>query len=163
MWCMYLPGTIFNSVANPGCLLRIPDPNFSIPDPGSTRSRIQIRIEELSIFNPTVKVKTVSKLSEKWSRIRIFFSIPEPGSGSATLIFNNSFLYLVFLSGWGKISRGESLATAFSGQTCPPPPPPHLSFSKRTDSVEPSYLPRILCGVATWMERNTALLVSFGK
>jgi hypothetical protein len=43
-----------SSVADLGCLLRIPNPKFSIPDPGSKNpgSRIRIRIKELSIFNP---------------------------------------------------------------------------------------------------------------
>jgi hypothetical protein len=41
-----------------GSEMFIPDPNFSIPDPGSTRFRI--RIKEFKYFNP----KIVSKLSE---------------------------------------------------------------------------------------------------
>ncbi len=48
---------------NPGCLYRIPDPNFSIPDPGSKRLGSRIRNPHQSIFfNP----KIVSKLTEIW-------------------------------------------------------------------------------------------------
>ncbi len=43
------------SVADLGCLSQIPDPNFSIPDPGSKRFRIP---------DPH-RIKAVSKLSEK--------------------------------------------------------------------------------------------------
>jgi hypothetical protein len=52
------------SAWNPCCGSRIfvLDPNFSIPDPGSKRYRIRIRIKELLIF---LTFKTVSKLSEK--------------------------------------------------------------------------------------------------
>ncbi len=48
----------------------VPDPNFSIPDPGSKRFRI--RVKDSSIFIP----KIVSKLSEIWSGM----FIPDPGS-----------------------------------------------------------------------------------
>jgi hypothetical protein len=33
---------VYNSVADPGCLSRIPDPTFSIPDPGSELSPSRI-------------------------------------------------------------------------------------------------------------------------
>jgi hypothetical protein len=56
-----------SSVADPGCLSPIPDPNFfhlgsrirtvSIPDPGS-----RIRIKEFMYFNPKKNKKMVSKL-----------------------------------------------------------------------------------------------------
>jgi hypothetical protein len=56
-----------NSVANPGCLSRIPDPTFyhpgsriqpvSIPDPGSRN-----RIKEFKYFNPKKTQKMVYKL-----------------------------------------------------------------------------------------------------
>ncbi len=35
---------VVSTFLDPGCLYRIPDTNFSIPDPGSKRSRIRIRI-----------------------------------------------------------------------------------------------------------------------
>jgi hypothetical protein len=38
-----LQNTLVISVADPGCLSRIPDPNFSIPDSGSKRFRIPDR------------------------------------------------------------------------------------------------------------------------
>jgi hypothetical protein len=41
-------GTLKSSDADPGCLSRTPDPIFSIPDPGLTRSRIRIVGSELS-------------------------------------------------------------------------------------------------------------------
>ncbi len=66
------------SVADPGCLSRIPDPNFSIPDSWSKRSASN----NPSLFNP----KIVSKLSEIWSGMFIpdpnldFLPIPNPRS-----------------------------------------------------------------------------------
>jgi hypothetical protein len=44
----------FDSVWDLGCLSRIPDPNFSIPDPASKRFRIRIRVKEFkyTVFNP---------------------------------------------------------------------------------------------------------------
>ncbi len=91
------------SVSDPGCLSRIPDPNFSHP-----RSRIRIfpirdpgsATKNLSILTQ----KTVSKLSEISSGLLIpdpdFFypsripdpghkRAPDPGSGSATLADRN--------------------------------------------------------------------------
>ncbi len=44
---------IITSVPDPGCLSRIPDPNFSIPDPGSTSKNLSILTQ-----------KIVSQLSE---------------------------------------------------------------------------------------------------
>ncbi len=66
------------SVADPGCLFLIPDPIFFIPDPGSKRYRIRIRIKEFKYFKP----KKLFLSSRKYdsgcsSRIRIF---PHPGS-----------------------------------------------------------------------------------
>ncbi len=42
------------SVADPGCLSRIPDPTFSIPAPGPglISSRLRICIKEFKYFNP---------------------------------------------------------------------------------------------------------------
>jgi hypothetical protein len=81
-------------VADPGCLFRIRDSNFYIPDPGSKRFRI--RIKEHKYFKP----KKLSPSSRKYrsSRIRIFFpswisdtdtgsrgkKASDPGSGSTT-------------------------------------------------------------------------------
>ncbi len=69
------------SVADPGCLSRIPDPTFfhpgswirtvSIPDPGS-----RIRIKEFKYFNPKETKKMVSKLQKIWFGL----FIPDPGS-----------------------------------------------------------------------------------
>jgi hypothetical protein len=63
---------MFGSVADPGCLSRIPDTNNSIPDPGSKRLRIPDLDphRRLSIFNQTI----ISKLSE----IRFGMFIPDP-------------------------------------------------------------------------------------
>ncbi len=54
-------GTVQVSVADPGCLGRIPDLNFSIPDPSQKDPRSRYAYKNLSIFNP----KTVSMLQEK--------------------------------------------------------------------------------------------------
>jgi hypothetical protein len=51
----------------------IPDPNFSIPNPGSERSRILIRIKEFKYFNPKKFVQSSQK--------SVMF-LPDPGSGS---------------------------------------------------------------------------------
>jgi hypothetical protein len=53
------------SVADPRCLSRIPNPNYSIPDPGSKAKKIPdpgfgFASKNSNIFNP----KIVSKLSE---------------------------------------------------------------------------------------------------
>jgi hypothetical protein len=55
------------SVADPGCLSRIPDPTFSIPDPGSELSPSRIpdpgsSSKNLSILTPKKAKKMVSKL-----------------------------------------------------------------------------------------------------
>jgi hypothetical protein len=36
-----------DSVADPGCLYRIPAPTFSIPDPGFTRSWIRFKLQRI--------------------------------------------------------------------------------------------------------------------
>jgi hypothetical protein len=56
------------SVADPGCLPRIPDPNFPIPDPGPRLKKIPIPAPHQSI-KVFLTQKIVSKLSD-------------PGSGS---------------------------------------------------------------------------------
>ncbi len=69
---------IKTSVADPGCLSRIPDPTFSIPDPGSELSpSYRIRIKEFKYFNPQKTKKMVSKLWKIWSGL----FIPDPVSG----------------------------------------------------------------------------------
>jgi hypothetical protein len=70
------------SVADPGCLsririfpFRIPDQNFSIPDPGFRVKQFRdpgSASKNLSIFNS----KTVSKLSQKLARM--FIAVPDP-------------------------------------------------------------------------------------
>ncbi len=90
----YILGFLTTSVADPGCLFRIPDPNFFhpgiriffIPEPQS---------KNLSILTPN---KMVSKFSEIWFELFIpdpdpeFLPIPDPGvkkapdPGSATLL-----------------------------------------------------------------------------
>ncbi len=75
------------SVADPGCLSRLLDPNFSTPDPGS---RIETRknpgsgsaTKNLSIFNLTHK--SFTKLSEARDfhpGSSFFLPIRDPGSG----------------------------------------------------------------------------------
>jgi hypothetical protein len=81
------------SVTNPKCLFLIPDPIFFIPDPGSKRYRIRIRIKEFKYFKH-------KKLLLSFRKYDIhtgfgFFPIPDPdpgvkkapalGSGSTTL------------------------------------------------------------------------------
>ncbi len=80
MWKWASPRHKIISVANPGCLYRIPDPNFSIPDPESTVKKIPDPDPHQRIKVRCFKPKSVSKLSEnhlKWSP-RIRFS-PHPG------------------------------------------------------------------------------------
>jgi hypothetical protein len=98
---LYTTNIKTNSVADPGCLSRIPEPTFSIPDPGSEFFPSRILIKEVKYFNP----KKCFLSSRKYdpgssSQIRIpdpdtyFLPIPDtvvkkapdPGSGSATLI-----------------------------------------------------------------------------
>ncbi len=82
------------SVADPGCLSRIPDRLFSIPDPGSAffLSRIRtvsipdpgsrIRIKEFKCFNPKNGFKALEKMIRvvhPGSRIRMLTST-HPGS-----------------------------------------------------------------------------------
>jgi hypothetical protein len=58
-----LTKNLLASVADPGCLSRIPDPTFSIPDPNCLHPGSRIRIKEFKNFNPKkTKNKMVSKL-----------------------------------------------------------------------------------------------------
>jgi hypothetical protein len=67
----------------------IPDPNFSIPDPGSKRFRICIK--EFKYFEPQKLFLKFRKYYPGCS-FRIpdpdldFLPIPDPGSGPATLV-----------------------------------------------------------------------------
>jgi hypothetical protein len=55
------------SVVDPGCLSRISDPNFSIPDSGS-------KVKKIPDPHPRLKLSEYD--------LGCFFSIPDPGSGS---------------------------------------------------------------------------------
>jgi hypothetical protein len=57
--CMGKFYTILASVADPGCLSRIPDPTFFHPGSELSPSRI---IKEFKYFNPKKSKKMVSKL-----------------------------------------------------------------------------------------------------
>jgi hypothetical protein len=52
--CTTVLRTLYDSSADSECLYRIPEPNFSILDPGSKRFRIPdlLKGTYLSIFNP---------------------------------------------------------------------------------------------------------------
>ncbi len=69
--------------------LSITDPICSILDPGLTRSRIRINIEELSVFNPKDKFSKIRSGMFILGPRSCFFPsrVPDPGfgSGSATL------------------------------------------------------------------------------
>ncbi len=106
------------SVVDPGCLFRIPNPYFSIPDPGPKRSRIRIRSNELKYFYP----KKLFLGSRKYDPecFRIFFPSWIPGSneapdpGSATLKIREVMsLKMTFAScsSWD-IRHGNSETTA---------------------------------------------------
>ncbi len=75
------------SVADPGCLSRIPDPIFSIPDPESRVDKIPyLRMKELKDFYPkswyeVLKNKYPGCLSQIPDPGYGFFSIPIPRSG----------------------------------------------------------------------------------
>jgi hypothetical protein len=82
------------SVVEPGCSSRIPDPNFSIPDPGSKRFRIKKLFLSSRNYDPGCS-----------SRIRtlIFYPSRIPGSkrhlipdpGSATLDQRLRFFFVI--------------------------------------------------------------------
>jgi hypothetical protein len=93
------------SVADPGCLSRIPDPTFSNPDPRHELSPSRIRIKEfiqrilyiLTQKNGFLALENMIRVVHSVSRIRMrtFYpsripvpgvkKAPDPGSGSATL------------------------------------------------------------------------------
>jgi hypothetical protein len=96
-----------------GCLYSIPDPNFSIPDPGSKRSLIRIRIKEFTYFKHNCFYALGKMISDVHflSWIRTFFptwirildprvkKLLDTGSGSATLVLNS--IPASFNSVWG--------------------------------------------------------------
>jgi hypothetical protein len=57
-WCL----CCVISVADPGCLSRIPDPTFSIQDPNCLHPGSRILIKEFKYFNPKKGKKMVSEL-----------------------------------------------------------------------------------------------------
>ncbi len=78
------------SVADRGCLSRIPDPTFSIPDPNCLHPGSRIRIKEFKFLTPKKNKKNGFKALENMirvlhpgSRIRMltFYPsrIPDPG------------------------------------------------------------------------------------
>ncbi len=87
---------VFCSVADPGCLSRIPDPTFF--HPGSELSSSRIRIEEFKYFNQKKWFLSSRKYDPGCSsRIRMLTFYPSripdsgvkktPDPGSATLVF----------------------------------------------------------------------------
>ncbi len=75
------PGCL-SRIPDPGCLSRIPDPTFfhprsRIPDPNCLHPGSRILIKEFKYFNPKESKKMVSKLKKIWSGL----FIPDPGSG----------------------------------------------------------------------------------
>jgi hypothetical protein len=86
-----------SSVADPGCLSRIPDPGSDffpswIPDPNFFHPGSRIHIKDFKYLNPKNGFLSSWKYEpgcSSWIRIRDpdpdFVPIPDPGSGSATL------------------------------------------------------------------------------
>jgi hypothetical protein len=62
--CFRFSGALNMGNANPGCLFRIPNPNFSIPDPGSASSNFKY-------FNPKFFFQTLENMVQ----------VVHPGSG----------------------------------------------------------------------------------
>jgi hypothetical protein len=73
--CLFISLNHNSSVADPKCLSRIPDPNFSIPDPGSKRFLIPNPDphKKCLVF---IALKTVSKLSKNY--LGCSSRIPDP-------------------------------------------------------------------------------------
>ncbi len=69
--------------ADPGCLSRIPDPTYSIPDPNFFHPGSRIHIKEFKYFNPKNCILSSRKYDPGCSsriRILVFLPIPDPGS-----------------------------------------------------------------------------------
>ncbi len=64
------------SVVDGGFYFRYPDPNFSIPDPGSKRSRIRI---EFKLFSPKNCLYTLGNIIRDVHPGSLFFYTPEQG------------------------------------------------------------------------------------
>jgi len=97
-----------SSFADMRCLFRFQDPDFSIPDPRSKRSRIsdphqRIQVFLTQMFRKSRKDPEFSSRSgffpHPGSRIRIqgVKKAPDPGSGSATLLGSSSIFIFVFI------------------------------------------------------------------
>jgi hypothetical protein len=74
------------SVADPGCLSRIPDLTFSIPDPNLFHLGSRIHIKEFKYVNPKSCFLSSRKYDpgcSSWIRIRILIFLPIPDSGSS--------------------------------------------------------------------------------
>jgi hypothetical protein len=110
-----------SNVADPGCLSRIPEPNFSIPDPGSNRFRIldphpRILVGTVRIFNPKNCYKALGKISRfvhPGSRILTFYPSrnPDPGSrgekGTGSRIRIRNFVHTKPFLGESELSQGS--------------------------------------------------------
>ncbi len=113
-------------VADPGCLSRIPDPNFSIPD-----SWFKVKnIPDPGPISVFLTHKIVSKLSEIWSWMFIpdpdldLWHVPDPGVKKASdprygfqnkeeNMFSNLGHPKVFNQCWGSGSESGSGSTRF--------------------------------------------------
>jgi hypothetical protein len=71
----------FSSVSDPGCLFRIPDPNFYISDPGSKRSWIPAPDphKRNQVFLTQKIVFKISEISGMFIPDPDCFPIPDPG------------------------------------------------------------------------------------
>jgi hypothetical protein len=75
-------GKLLFSVADQGCLSWIPDPNFSIPDPGKKDSGSRIRTKEFKYSKPKKLFLSSRKMIWDVHPGSGFFSIPGPDPGS---------------------------------------------------------------------------------
>ncbi len=70
----------FGSVADPGYLSRIPDPNFSIPDPFFFQPGSRIRIKDFKYFNPKKWFLSTQKYDPGCSSRILILLFTHPGS-----------------------------------------------------------------------------------
>jgi hypothetical protein len=97
-------GEYQSSVADPGCLSRIPDRNFSIRDPILFHPGSRIRIKNLSILTQKNFLSSRKYDPGYSSRVRIliFLPIPDNGSrgqkGTGSRIRNTGSIYIVHKS-----------------------------------------------------------------